>query len=121
MRWKTRDDKSNDGKPFDPDELLARVRRSLVRSGDAASHYSGRASSFGLTPREHEILALLAEGLKPDAIAMRLVISPKTVATHVQRILAKLGVHDRAQAVALAYREGLVYAPVNGGNLAASR
>ena len=44
---------------------------------------------------------------------MSLVISPKTVATHVQRILTKLGVHDRAQAVALAYREGFVHGPVN--------
>jgi two-component system nitrate/nitrite response regulator NarL len=101
-------------KPFDPDELLARVRRSLVRAGDAASERVGRASSFGLTPREQEVLALLAEGLKPNAIATSLFISPKTVGTHIQRILAKLGVHDRAQAVALAYREGLVHAPGNG-------
>jgi DNA-binding NarL/FixJ family response regulator len=103
-------------KPFDPDELLARVRRSLVRSGQAAPRNGRRtrsfARSFGLTYREREVLTLLANGLKPDAIASNLFISPKTVATHVQRILTKLGVHDRAQAVAFAYREGLVGMPV---------
>ena len=45
------------------------------------------------------------------AIAAELVISPKTVATHIQRILAKLGVHSRAEAVAVAHREGLTGPP----------
>jgi DNA-binding NarL/FixJ family response regulator len=107
-------------KPFDPDELLARVRRALVRSGQAASRNGGRTRSFGLTSRELEVLALLANGLKPDAIASNLFISPKTVATHIQRILAKLGVHDRAQAVALAYREGLVGTPLRRDRLRGS-
>jgi DNA-binding NarL/FixJ family response regulator len=54
------------------------------------------------------VLTLLAEGLGTNAIAARLYISPKTVGTHVQRILAKLDMHSRAEAVAFAYREGLV-------------
>ena len=57
----------------------------------------------GLTARETEILALLASGLSQADIASKLVISPKTVGTHIQRVLAKLGVHSRAQAVAFAH------------------
>jgi two-component system, NarL family, nitrate/nitrite response regulator NarL len=55
---------------------------------------------------------LLADGKTPKAIAAELHISPKTVATHIQRILTKLGVHSRAEAVSLAYRHGLVSADV---------
>jgi DNA-binding NarL/FixJ family response regulator len=62
----------------------------------------------GLTPREAEVLALVAEGLSNTEIAGRLVITPATVKTHVNHILAKIGVTGRAQAVAYAYRQGLV-------------
>jgi DNA-binding NarL/FixJ family response regulator len=90
-------------KPFEAAELLARVRRHLSRAPRALN---GQGAS--LTPREQEILELLATGLDQPAIAERLVISPKTVATHIQRILGKLGVRSRAQAVAYAHRHGLV-------------
>jgi DNA-binding NarL/FixJ family response regulator len=96
-------------KPFEPDELVARVRavlRRLEPRAPASSHASG--GGFNLTPRELEILCLLADGLTQDQIADRLVIAPKTVATHIERILGKLGVQSRAQAVALAFREELV-------------
>jgi DNA-binding NarL/FixJ family response regulator len=53
------------------------------------------------------VLRLLADGLDQDRIAARLVISRATVATHIQRALKKLGVHSRAQAVAVAYQDGL--------------
>jgi DNA-binding NarL/FixJ family response regulator len=61
----------------------------------------------GLTPREAEVLSLVAEGLSNGEIADRLVISAATVKTHVNHILGKIGVNGRAQAVGYAYRNGL--------------
>jgi DNA-binding NarL/FixJ family response regulator len=90
-------------KPFAVDEFLARVRRLADRPLPMAHVVGSR-----LTPRELEILRLLACGRDPLSIAGHLVISPKTVATHVEHIFSKLGVHSRAEAVALAFREDLV-------------
>ena len=61
-----------------------------------------------LTGREREIVALVGEGLSNEEIAGRLVISPLTAKTHVNRAMMKLGARDRAQLVVLAYRAGLV-------------
>jgi DNA-binding NarL/FixJ family response regulator len=63
-----------------------------------------------LTPREREILQLVASGLSNDEIADRLVISPATSKTHVSRVMGKLGARDRAQLVILGYESGLVVA-----------
>jgi DNA-binding NarL/FixJ family response regulator len=93
-------------KPFELEELLARVHRAVTRAAASAPE-SGRRGEQGLTAREHDVLRLLSAGLPQKKIAERLVISPKTVATHIQRILGKLGVHSRAEAVAVAYRTGL--------------
>jgi DNA-binding NarL/FixJ family response regulator len=93
-------------KPFDADEFLARVRRAIVRSHPERTVATPR--ELGLTNRELEVLEGLAEGLTGVEVAAKLVISPKTVGSHVQRILAKLGVHSRAHAVALAYQSGLL-------------
>lgn len=92
-------------KPVDPSELIARVIRLLGRNGSNGHATSSNGHLESLTQRENEVLDLLAEGLTQEEIARRLVISPKTAATHIQRILGKLGVRSRAQAVALVLRE----------------
>ena len=92
-------------KPVHPDELLARIRRYAAPDEPLAER---TLEASDLTKREREVLRLLARGLAQGEIARELVISEKTVATHIQHILEKLGVHSRAQAVALAHRSGLI-------------
>lgn len=109
-------------KPFLPDELTARVLRLVQRNGhgngygqaaingsrNGSSHLNGRRHPYELTDRELQVLELLAAGHDQAEVARRLVVSSTTIGTHIQRILSKLGVHNRAQAVALALRESLV-------------
>ena len=92
-------------KPFAPGELLVRVRRLVASNAPIAVTVASQ-----LTPRETEVLRNLAQGLDPAEIAARLFISRRTVGTHLENIMRKLGVRNRAQAVALAYREDLVNA-----------
>jgi DNA-binding NarL/FixJ family response regulator len=96
-------------KPVDAEELIAHLRRLIAKSSGSQPHVVPASPAFSrLTTRENEVLRLLARGLDQGEIAQQLAISPATVGTHIQRILTKLDVHSRTQAVALAYREKLV-------------
>jgi DNA-binding NarL/FixJ family response regulator len=118
-------------KDVSPEQLIDAVR--TVRSGDAllapsitrrlverfASTPSAppmHADLSELTPRELEVLQLLAQGLSNAELAAELVLSEATVKTHVARILRKLGLRDRVQAVVLAYQTGLATPHPNGAN-----
>jgi DNA-binding NarL/FixJ family response regulator len=91
-------------KPYVTGELLVRLRNLLHRRTDPEASRLERR----LTKREHEVLALMAEGLQHQEIGRRLFISPKTVATHVEHILRKFGARSRAQAIAIAYRHRIL-------------
>ncbi|GAA4615357.1 response regulator transcription factor [Actinoallomurus liliacearum] len=118
-------------KDVSPEHLVAAVR--LVRSGDALlapsitrrlierfARHDGQAATLHrdlstLTPRELDVLRLLARGLSNAELAGRLQVSDATVKTHVTRILSKLGLRDRAQAIVVAYETGLIVPGGAGG------
>jgi NarL family two-component system response regulator LiaR len=108
-------------KEIGPDELADAIRRAA--RGEAVLHprvaarvvqelsgtRKGQPNAFAeLSERELEVLRLIANGLRNDEIAERLVISEKTVKSHVSNILAKLHVADRTQAAVFAWREGVI-------------
>jgi DNA-binding NarL/FixJ family response regulator len=74
-------------------------------------HTPTPAEMAQLTPREREVLSLMARGLSNADVALELFISEATVKTHLARVMMKLGVREKAQAVAAAYQTGLVQPP----------
>ncbi|WP_326658346.1 response regulator transcription factor [Streptomyces sp. NBC_00385] len=84
------------------------TRRLVGRYAARIRPTGGTPDDVPLTPRELEVLRLIADGFSNSEIAVTLLISPETVKTFVSRILAKLGLRDRVQAVVYAYRQGLV-------------
>jgi DNA-binding NarL/FixJ family response regulator len=105
-----------------PEELVAAVRvvaageallapsvtRRLIEEFATRTPSRPRADLAELTEREREVLVLIARGLSNDEIARALFVAETTVKTHVGRVLRKLGLRDRVQAVVLAYESGLV-------------
>ncbi len=92
------------------DALLSpTITRKLIESYTRRPPASAQPEALGeLTPRELEVLRLVARGMSNNDIARELVVGDATVKTHVSRIFSKLDLHDRAQAVVLAYESGLV-------------
>ena len=91
--------------------VAAAIRERAGQPGTVAGTGSsvGELLPDGLTPREAEVLKLIADGLTNAEICDQLVISHATVKTHVNRIFSKIGAHDRAQAVRYAFRHGLAH------------
>ncbi|MEW2522412.1 response regulator transcription factor [Actinacidiphila alni] len=89
--------------------LAPTVTRRLISEFAATRHHPPKPPALAaLTPRETEVLRHIAEGLSNPEVALRLHITEETVKTHVSRILLKLGLRDRTQAVVTAYESGLV-------------
>jgi DNA-binding NarL/FixJ family response regulator len=93
------------GESVVPPSMLGPLLRRLIQQRRDADHAAERLDD--LTRREREVLSLLVEGRGHEGIAAVLVISPETARTHVQRILRKLEVHSRGEAVALVARTGM--------------
>lgn len=97
--------------------LSARATRSLITNflaRPAGRPAATPAALEVLTPREREVVCLVAQGLSNDEIAEQLFVSPLTAKTHVNRAMIKLGTRDRAQLVVVAYQSGLVSADPPG-------
>jgi PAS domain S-box-containing protein len=92
------------------DRVLAAATEQLQQDDSyrAIPDVSEKPQPDGLTAREQQVLALLAQGLGTNNIASKLVISQTTVRNHVQNILNKLGVHSRLEAIAYAYQQGFI-------------
>jgi DNA-binding NarL/FixJ family response regulator len=88
--------------------VTSRLVREFARRPPRPGASGDPLQAVGLTDRERDVLLLVASGLSNVDIAEQLVISPATAKTHVGRILAKLGYHDRVQLVVMAYESGLI-------------
>jgi DNA-binding NarL/FixJ family response regulator len=103
--------------PGDGQMIMSRRVALAAAGGVPPEQRAAELRAATLTAREREVLTLLVHGSDTDTIARTLFLSPKTVRTHVQRVLAKLGVHSRVEAVSFALRHRIVAAP--GRRLAA--
>lgn len=90
------------------DAIRGAARREPAVARHRAGDHARLVATAQLTPREREVLGLLAEGLSTEEIVGRLVLSPHTVRNHIRRILAKLDAHSRLEAVTIAARAGMI-------------
>jgi DNA-binding NarL/FixJ family response regulator len=97
----------HEGDTLVPPGMLGDLLSRLIRRRRFHEEATSRLSN--LSRRERQVLALLAEGGNKETIARALVISPETVRTHIQHVLAKLGVHSRLEAAAFAIQGGIVH------------
>ncbi|MGH3161613.1 MAG: response regulator [Streptosporangiaceae bacterium] len=89
--------------------LAPTVTRRLISEFAARTREVRRVPGVDeLTPREHEVVALIAQGLSNEEISRKIYVSPSTAKTHANRAMTKLGARDRAQLVVFAYQAGLV-------------
>jgi DNA-binding NarL/FixJ family response regulator len=89
------------------ESLAARARLTLEPDG-GGDEPDPSADAFGLTSRERQVLALLADGATNREIGATLYMAPKTASVHVSRILSKLNARTRTEAAAVAHRHGLI-------------
>ena len=92
----------------DPKELVRAVLHAGAHQPYVCTFFRQHAEASDLSARQESILGLIAEGLDTQDVAARLNVSPETVKSHVKAILAKLGAHGRAHAVAIGIRRGLI-------------
>ena len=90
------------------DAIRGAARHEPASARHRATDDARLAATTQLTPREREVLGLLAEGLSTEEIVGRLVLSPHTVRNHIRRILSKLDAHSRLEAVTIAARAGMI-------------
>jgi PAS domain S-box-containing protein len=112
----------------DGERVLVRINSAPLREGGMITgvlgvavplpgRAGGPAATPGLTPRQHEVLRLLGEGLETEQVAARLGIADETARNHIRALLRQLGAHSRLEAVVTAYRLGLL-APADGAQAA---
>lgn len=95
-------------KPFEAEHIIPRILDAVALDSTPASVGHDAWRSCGITPREAQVLGGMARGLTNGAIGRELYLTEQTIKTHARRLFRKLGVRDRAQAVAVAYVRGLI-------------
>ena len=101
-------------KSSQPETIVAAIEKILLGQIVFESNpHAGGSLAATLTPREHEVLTYIGRGLNTKEMAETMCLSPRTVERHVERLMQRLGVHERVKLALLAHREGLVGGTTN--------